>query len=262
MRSKAVKRKRIHEGIVAKIREQLAAGRWKPGDRLPSERDFSERFRVSRASVREAIRTLESVGLLTIRTGEGTFVASKAAASLPLVSVLLQQKNALLDIFEARRAIEPEIAALAAERATPDEIQQLHAILEAQSRQIEKGGTGVDEDTAFHSLLTQSTKNKVFLRLNDAIVDSLRETRERSLNTPGRPQRSLAGHRAIVNALIARDPAAARRAMRKHLGAIEMNVLEPTRNARAGGNMRGKGEGSAGIAVRRLAGHDATGGGA
>ncbi len=237
MALRAVKTKRIHEEIVAQIREQLAEGRWKPGDRLPSERELSKDFQVSRASVREAIRTLESLGLVTIRTGEGTHVASGHAFPLsPLVSALLQQKEALLDIFEARKTIEPEIAALAAKRATPDEIRQMEEILEEQARQIAGGATGVDADTAFHSFLTQSTKNKVFLRLNDAIVDSLRETRERSLNTPGRPARSLAGHREILKAIRAKDPVGARRAMRKHLTAIERNVLRSARAERKEGD--------------------------
>jgi GntR family transcriptional repressor for pyruvate dehydrogenase complex len=233
MALRAVKKKRIHEEIIAQIRDQLAEGRWKPEDRLPSERELSERFRVSRASVREAIRALESLGLVTIKTGEGTFVASGSEVLLsPLVSVILQQKDVLLDIFEARKVIEPEIAALAAKRAGPEEIRRLEEILEDQGREIARGDTGVEADTAFHSLLTQSTKNKVFLRLNDAIVDSLRETRERSLQIHGRPARSLAGHREILKAVRAKDPARARRAMLQHLSAIERNVLKPTTSER------------------------------
>lgn len=233
MALRAVKKKRIHEEIVAQIRDQFAEGRWKPDDRLPSERELSQRFRVSRASVREAIRSLESLGLVRIKTGEGTFVASGSEVLLsPLVSVILQQKDVLLDIFEARKVIEPEIAALAAKRGSPEEIRRMEEILEDQVREIARGDTGVEADTAFHSLLTQSTKNKVFLRLNEAIVDSLRETRERSLQIHGRPARSLAGHREILKAIRAKDPAGAKRAMLQHLSAIERNVLEPTTSER------------------------------
>lgn len=236
MALRAVKKKRIHEEIIAQIRKELAEGRWKPEDRLPSERELSERFQVSRASVRESIRALESMGLVTIKSGEGTYVASGSEALLsPLVSIILQQKDVLLDIFEARKVIEPEIAALAAERAGPEEIQQMEEILKEQARQVSQGDTGVEADTAFHSLLTQSTKNKVFLRLNDAIVDSLRETRERSLQIHGRPARSLAGHREILKAIRAKDPAKARHAMLEHLMAIERNVLKPARREREGG---------------------------
>jgi len=236
MALRAVKKRRVHEEIIAQIRRQLTAGYWKSGDRLPSERDLSERFKVSRASVREAIRALESAGLVRIKTGEGTYVASGPEAFLsPLVSVLLQQKDVYLDIFEARKVIEPEIAALAAQRASPEEVRQMEGILAEQARQIAQGESGVEADTAFHSLLTQSTKNKIFLRLSDAIVDSLYETRERSLHVHGRPARSLAGHREILKAIRAKDPARARRAMLQHLMAIEGNVLKPPRGSRKGG---------------------------
>lgn len=233
---RAVKKKRIHEEIIGQIREQLADGRWKPGDQLPSERELAERFQVSRASVREAIRALESMGLVSIKTGEGTYVASGSEALLsPLVSVILQQKDVLLDIFEVRKVIEPEIAALSAERAGPEEIRQMEEILEEQARQIAQGESGVEADTAFHSILTQSTKNKVFLRLSDAIVESLRESRERSLQIRGRPARSLAGHREILRAIRARDPVRARHAMLEHLTAIERNVLKPDEDSHPGG---------------------------
>ena len=224
---RAVKKKRIHEEIIAQIRQELEDGGLKPGDRLPSERELSERFQVSRASVREAIRAMESMGLVTIKTGEGTYVATGSEVLLsPLASIILQQKEVLLDIFEARKVIEPEIAALAAQRAGPEEIRQMEEVLVDQARQIAQGESGVEADTAFHSLLTQATKNKVFLRLNDAVVDSLRETRERSLQIHGRPSRSLAGHQEILKAVRAKDPEKARQAMLYHLTAIEQNTMK------------------------------------
>ena len=241
MALRAVKKKRIHEEIIDQIREELADGRLKPGDRLPSERELSAKFQVSRASVREAIRALESMDVVTIKTGEGTFVSTGSEILFsPLVSIILQQKDVLLDIFEARKVIEPEIAALAARRASSEDIRQMEEMLEEQARQIARGESGLEADTAFHSLLTQSTKNKVFLRLNDAIVDSLYESRERSLHVPGRPARSVAGHREILKAIRAKNPAQARNAMLHHLIAIEQNVLEPNNAKRRRRSTRSK----------------------
>jgi GntR family transcriptional repressor for pyruvate dehydrogenase complex len=223
-----VKKKRIYEDIVAQIKGLLAEGGLKPGDQLPSERELSERFQVSRASVREAIRTLESMQLVEIRSGEGTYVAASIDVLLsPFASLILQQKDSLLEIFEARKIVEPEIAALAAERVASDEIEELETILERQAHEIAQGETGVEADTAFHSTLAKAAKNKIFLKLNDAIVDSLRETRELSLQTRGRPARSLAGHRNILEAIRTRDPTMARQAMLEHLVAIEHNILQP-----------------------------------
>lgn len=228
MMLRVVKKTRIYEDIVAQIKGLIADGRLKSGDQLPSERELSEMFQVSRASVREAIRTLESMGLVEIRSGEGTYVASSVETLLsPLASAILQQKDVLLEVFEARKIVEPEIAALAAERADPEEIEQLEAILKEQARQIGEGETGVEADTAFHSTIAQTAKNKILLRLNDAIMDSLRETRERSLQTDGRPTRSMAGHREILEAIRVKDPVKAREAMLAHLEAIEHNILRP-----------------------------------
>jgi GntR family transcriptional repressor for pyruvate dehydrogenase complex len=232
---RAVKPRRIHEDIVAQIREQLAEGLLKSGDQLPSERELSEKFQVSRTSVREAIRSLESLGLVKIKSGDGTYVASSLRTLLSPLASVIQQKDVLLDIFEAREIIEPEMAALAAKRASPEDIEQMSAILEEQARQIVDGGTGMEADSAFHSMLAQAAKNKVILQLNDSIVDSLRETRERSLQTHGRPGRSLAGHRKILDAIRSKNPAKARRAMLEHLTAIERNVLKTTEGTEEGG---------------------------
>jgi DNA-binding FadR family transcriptional regulator len=224
---RAVKQKRIYQDIVAQIQRLLADGRLKPGFQLPSERELSELFQVSRASVREAIRALDSMGLVEIRSGEGTYVASTVESLLPpLAFAIRQQRDALREIFEARRIVEPEIAALAAERASPLEVERLEAILREQARQIARGEIGVEADSAFHSILAQAARNKVFLRLNVAMVENLREVRERSLQADGRPARSLAGHREILKAIRAKDPAKARKAMLKHLEAIERNIVQ------------------------------------
>jgi GntR family transcriptional regulator, transcriptional repressor for pyruvate dehydrogenase complex len=215
----------------------VTAGQFRPGDRLPSERELSEKLRVSRASIREAIRALESLGLVEIRIGSGTYVASPVHTLLsPLASVTLQQRDVLLDIFEARKTIEPEIAAFAARRAGAEEIERMGEILAEQERQIAAGDTGLEADTAFHALLARAAKNKVFLKLNEAIVGSLYETRERSLAIGGRPARSLQGHREIHKAIRSRDAAKARKAMLAHLRAIEENILpRPVGRIRKGG---------------------------
>ena len=238
MTLRAIKRRGIHGEIVLQLREFLAKGDLKPGDQLPSERALSERLGVSRPSVREALRSLESSGLVHIRIGSGTYVASAEDTLLsPLATAILQQRDVLLDIFEARKTIEPEIAALAARRAGIEEVAKMEEVLAEQARQIAAGDTGVEADTAFHALLAQAAKNKVFLKLNEAIVDSLRDTRERSLQIRGRPERSLAGHREILKAIRAKNAVGARRAMLAHLVAIERNILRPIVD-RPGGRAR------------------------
>jgi len=223
---KEIKKARVSEDIVAQLKALIASGKLHTGDQLPSERDLAEQFKVSRASVREAIRALESMGLLEARQGHGTYVATSVEALVqPLAHAIAREENAILDLFEVRRLLEPQLAALAAERATPQDLEELQDILEKQSHQVAEGGTGAELDTAFHAALARAAKNTLLLRLNDTLVDCLWESRRRSLETPQRPRRSLAGHRAILRALRGRDPKTAQRAMLKHLEEIEHNIL-------------------------------------
>src|SRR5208337_39888 len=128
---KAVEKKRVYEDIVKQIQDLIEEGRMKKGDQLPTERDLAETFKVSRASVREAIRTLESMRLVESRQGNGTFVIASSEESLvrPLAAALFQEKDHLIDIFYIRQIVEPHIAEIAAENATPDEIKELEAIM-------------------------------------------------------------------------------------------------------------------------------------
>src|SRR5436309_10784442 len=118
-----IKSTRIYEEIVRQVKQLIAEGRLKSGDRLPPERELAEKFVVSRTSVREALRALESLGLIEIRPGEGTFVRQVPLDALvgPLALVMTSQREAIGELFEARRVLEPAIAALAAGRATPEE---------------------------------------------------------------------------------------------------------------------------------------------
>src|SRR5947208_12339953 len=121
-----IKSTRIYEEIVRQVKQMITEGRLKSGDQLPPERDLAEKFVVSRTSVREALRALESLGLIEIRPGEGTFVREVSIESLiePLALVMASQREAIGELFEARRMIEPIIAGMAAPRATRDEVQE------------------------------------------------------------------------------------------------------------------------------------------
>ncbi len=131
-----VRSTRIYEEIVRQIRILIADGHLKSGDRLPPERDLAERFRVSRTSVREAMRALESRGLIGIRPGEGAFVREVSVEALvePLALVILAQRETIADLYEARRLLEPPIAGLAARRASPEEVADMTRILDEQKR--------------------------------------------------------------------------------------------------------------------------------
>jgi GntR family transcriptional regulator, transcriptional repressor for pyruvate dehydrogenase complex len=222
-----IKSTRIYEEIVRQVKQLIAEGRLKTGDRLPPERELAEKFVVSRTSVREALRALESLGLIEIRPGEGTFVRQVSVDALvgPLALMMASQREAIGELFEARRVLEPAIAALAASRATPDEVQEMERILESQAREVGAGRTGLAEDAAFHTAIGAAARNHAITRIVHAIMDLLTQSREESLNTPGRPTRSHQDHRRILQAIAKRNPSAARQAMLDHLVAVEGLVL-------------------------------------
>ena len=218
---------RIYEEIVRQIRTLISEGKLKSGDKLPPERELAERFKVSRPSVREAMRALESMGLIEIRLGEGTFVREISVDSLvePLALVMLTQREAVRELFEARRLLEPAIAGLAARRSTDEEIHEMERILEEQAREVATGRTGLSQDAAFHAAIASSARNRAITRIVHALIDLLTQSREEALQVPGRAARSHQDHRRILEAIRQRDATSAQQAMLDHLVAVERLIM-------------------------------------
>lgn len=218
-----IRRTRVYEEVAEHLQRQFASGRLKPGDRLPPERELAEQFGVSRTSIRDAIRVLELMGLVEPRQGEGTVVREGSPEHMvaPLATAIAMQRGLVDDLMEVRTVLEPPMSALAASRATPEDVVQMDAIIARQSERVSAGGTAVDEDTAFHYAVATASRNRVVLRVVDVLMDLLRESRARSLQTKGRPERSLAGHRRILEAIHRRDAQGAAAAMRAHLIEIQ-----------------------------------------
>lgn len=223
---KAVEKKKAYEDIVQQIRTLIEEGKLKRNDHLPSERELSETFRVSRTTVREAIRTLESMKLLQSRQGNGTYVVASSEEALiqPLAAALFNEKDDIRDIFYIRKIIEPHVAELAAENATQLEMEELERILRKQEECIGQRETIIETDSAFHNLMVKATKNRVMERLIIALIDLLKKSREQYLfedENDERAIRSLEGHQLILSAVKKGDGNAARKSMLQHLEDIE-----------------------------------------
>lgn len=224
---RAIKKTRIYEEVVSQVHELVRAGKFKAGDQLPSERELSEIFKVSRTSVREALRALEAQGLIISRTGMGNFIAQLPIESVvaPLAKLLIEEKTALADIFELRKLIEPHIASLAAERATEKDIQRLKSILAKQSEAVSRGETGVEADAELHFAIGQATQNQALEKLVSGLMEILSHSREESLQTLGRRRASIESHRKILSAIEQHNKARAQQAMFQHIERVEENVL-------------------------------------
>jgi GntR family transcriptional repressor for pyruvate dehydrogenase complex len=161
------------------------------------------------------------------RRGSGTFInADDLDSLLALMAASLDPVgDDLADVFEMRHLLEPPIAALAAQRASREDVERLQQILEQQRGEIEAGKTGVESDTAFHFALASATHNTALIKVVSAVEDILQLSRDLSLQEPGRPQRSLASHHEILETIVAGDAQRTQRAMEHHLTAVEPGTM-------------------------------------
>jgi GntR family transcriptional regulator, transcriptional repressor for pyruvate dehydrogenase complex len=221
-----VRRNKVYEDVARQI-ERLILKKLRPGDKLPSERELAELLSVSRSSIRDAIRSLELAGMVEPRQGAGTIVREISTNSLanPLANALKRKEELMGELLDFRRILEPPLAARAATHASPEEISEMESILDRQEQKLRKGESTIAEDSEFHYSVAMASGNSVVLKVLDILMDLLRDTRERSLQVEGRPQKSLAGHRKILSAIRRHDAEAAKVAMRRHIEDVEEIVL-------------------------------------
>jgi GntR family transcriptional repressor for pyruvate dehydrogenase complex len=225
---RVVRKTRVSEEIIGQIRDLISSGRLKVGDRLPAERELAKLLDVGRSTVREAIRALESLGIVQVRAGEGTFLIANPAdrPGDPLTTKVFSSLHNQRKLFEVRMVIEPDLAALAARRASFDQIVKMRETLRQQESLIQQGDSGIVADTQFHYLLAEAAGNEILFNIMTGLMDLLRETRQASLQTSGRPVRSVKQHRAVLRAIETRDPKGAEQRMREHLFDMEHVVLQ------------------------------------
>jgi|SRR5215470_13761543 len=222
----AIRRNKVYEEVAKQI-ERLILKKLRPGDKLPSERELAELLGVSRSSIRDAIRSLELVGMVEPRQGAGTIVKEVSAELLvnPLTNTLKGQQQLVSELLDFRKMLEPPLAARAATHATEEDISEMEDILRRQDEKLRMGALAVEEDSEFHYNVAMASENSVVLKVLDVLMDLLRETREWSLQKEGRPQKSIAGHRRILAAIKRRDAEGAKSAMRRHIEDVEEIVL-------------------------------------
>ena len=224
---RVVRKTRVSEEITEQVRDLITSGRLKIGDRLPAERELAKILQVGRSTVREAIRAMESLGILEARPGEGTFLIANPADAQPdpITANAFKSWENQRKLFEVRMVIEPDLAALAARRASFPQILKMRETLQEQERLVKQGEIGIEADTAFHFQLAEAAGNDVLLRIMENLMGLLRETREASLHTAGRTGRSLKQHKAVLRAIESRDPIAAESRMREHIAEMEQLVF-------------------------------------
>ncbi len=215
-----IQSERLYEKIVEQIEQRILTGELKVGDQLPAERELGEQFRVSRTAIREAVKALREKGLVEIRPGRGTFITndtSQAARDSLGLMMKISQAEDSRDLVEVREILEPGIAFLAATRATDENIAGMQMAVATMDAAMNDAETYIEADLDFHLALAEATQNALIPILLDFIVALLRDQRTRIFLVDGGAQRGQVHHKHILEAVLRRDPDAAREAMCVHL---------------------------------------------
>ncbi len=225
-----VLRSRLSEQIVVQLCQMIRKGQLRPGDRLPSERELSERLQVSRASLREALRVLEMAQVVTTRQGGGSYVREFADDGMlsPLMLLLDVHGDMVGDLIEVRIIFEPETAARAAVRATADDVTNLERIIQSQEELIDRepGDPWLLLDQQFHIAIARASHNDVSVRMTRFITEMLQETRRHFVTSDERVRQALSRHHEILDGIREGDAQRARSAMLQHLHDVEAFILK------------------------------------
>lgn len=212
---------RISDAKAQKILDLIESGSLKVGDRLPGQRDLAKQMQIGRSSLREAIRYLEVLGVLETRPGLGTYVISDKAKTLdyPLDRWLIENRDDVYMVFEAREAVEAKAAELASKRAKQEDIKKLEEILMKMEIAIKNNDFQeiTNQDLAFHNSICHASYNNFLCQIADSIQSALMKSREAVLILPGRANRSLDEHYEILKAIKESDTKLANAAMKRHL---------------------------------------------
>ncbi|RZT42440.1 FadR/GntR family transcriptional regulator [Cupriavidus agavae] len=212
--------------IAQTLRDDIAAGHFAAGARLPAEATLAETFDVSRPIVREAIALLKADGVLVTRKGSGAYVSDTPGGQVWRLASAPDGGPTLAQLFELRRVVETACAEMAALRRTDADVAAMRDALDAMQRQADDFPSAAAADIAFHHAIAQAAHNPCFTGLTDFVSQQLLAARQRAwensarLRTTGAaPRAADAEHAALADAIALGDPVAARAAATAHLGA-------------------------------------------
>jgi GntR family transcriptional repressor for pyruvate dehydrogenase complex len=205
--------------IFRKMVTYLIRGDWKPGDRIPPERELRLQLNVGRASLREALKALEIMGMLETRLGSGTYVCEKSEfLSRPLLWAIASGSVAETnELVEARELLEVEMAGLATERASTDDLKEIGLQLEEMEKSVDDVERFLQADIAFHLAVGRAAHNNILMNALHLIRNLLRNWLDTTLRMEGVIPRVLSEHQQIFLAIVKKNRSAAREAMQEHL---------------------------------------------
>lgn len=223
--SSPISRKKTYELVAERLVAAIGERRLRPGDPLPTERLLTQEYRVGRSSVREALRMLESQGLIESR-GSGMFAVAEFGnpfnQSLSLL-LSLDESN-LHELYEMRKLLEGELAALAAERRNDEDLGRMLTALQEMRDGLDSQERYIDADVRFHLAIAEATRNRCAVHMMQALRELFQRALSSVYNIPGSAATSLEQHQLILDAIAAGRPHDARRCMQEHLLRVEGDI--------------------------------------
>jgi GntR family transcriptional repressor for pyruvate dehydrogenase complex len=220
-----IERRKVYELVANRLVDDIAARRLKPGDPIPAERQLAQTLAVGRSSIREALRMVESRGLIA-SAGNGTFVVADYGNPLNASLALLMEMGDgdLRQLFEVRKVLEVEMAGLAAERRSDEDVERMRRAIVAMDEGLGSAERYIAGDLEFHQAIVAATGNRIARSMMHAIRDVMRRALLSIYQIPGSPERSMEQHRQILDAVVAGRPDEARARMREHLLRVEGEI--------------------------------------
>ncbi|MCW1967849.1 MAG: FadR family transcriptional regulator [Anaerolineae bacterium] len=220
----------VHQWVFDTLKQQIQHGEWLPGEKMPSIAQLSKHLKAGTGSVREALRSLQSLGMVSIEHGRGIFVSQ----NLPLEGAKFPAKEfqsfqemgagTILALCEARRILEPELAAFAAERSTPEEQSEITRLANDMSERAAQGADFLAPDLQFHRKIAEAAHNPVLKQMMDSVADLLTESRTYTMRPTVTP-RAVRYHLMIAEAIQERDAPQARLLMLAHVNDAIQSVI-------------------------------------
>jgi len=215
----------VYENIFEDLQQRIRQGDWLPGDRLPSIAQLAREFEVGAGSIREALRSLQSIGLVKIEHGSGVYVTGARPATEISSHFQNVGDGLLLALAETRRILEPELASLAAERGTDEELAEIEGLARQMEEEDRKGHGFAELDVQFHRQIAQAARNPILFQTMEGVSDLFLESRRAILLDPNALLRALRYHLLIAEALKLRNPQQARLLMQGHMNSMLDEVL-------------------------------------
>ena len=216
---------RVYHSIFEELQQRIRRGDWLPGERMPSIAQLAKELQVGAGSIREALRSLQSIGLVKIEHGSGVYVTGKRPATESSSHFQSVGTGLVVALAETRWILEPELASLAAERATNEELAEIEDLTRQMEDASQRGNNFAELDVLFHRQIAYAARNPILYQTMEGVSDLFLESRKTILLDPDALLRALRYHALIADALKQRNAPQARLLMQGHMNSMLNEIL-------------------------------------